>query len=41
MYLNKFIMDACGGGIKVVDTNTNGTIIEISLLSKYHEYRIY
>lgn len=41
MYLNKFIMEACGGDINVIDTSNNGTIIEISLQANYHEYRIY
>lgn len=41
MYLNKFIMEACDGGISIVDSSSNGTIIELKILSKFHEYRIF
>lgn len=33
MYINKYILNSCGGDVNIIDTNNNGTIIEINILA--------
>lgn len=37
MYLNKFLLNSYGGEVKLIDSNSNGTIFSLAVLSKLKE----